>query len=557
MSLTRKEAGATIHVSPWSLDRAALFKGNIAQFMLNSFANNTASADKPIYIDALDSTKVITKRNITENLKKIAYILKTRYDIKEGDAVCLMLTNSIYLPILHLGILAAGGVVSPANIMYLPNELHHQLYLSGARVIITQSEFIETARQGAAYTDPEAVNIEHILTLEDLWKEATNSTESLEPIVYPGDSNKDKYAYYCFSSGTSGKPKGVLTTHANIISNVTQQVISTGDNIYKPGNVFGAVLPMSHIYGLSTFIYTLPVLGNSIVVFEKFDFQQVLEKISEHGISVLHIVPPMAVLFAKSPLLAEYPLVRKYIKGIMSGAAPLSKSLGSQLIERLDCQIWQAYGLTETSPINHFPTYDLAGYDVESVGWLMPGLEGRLVDENGQDVHGFNERGELWLRGPNIMRGYIKNAEATAETFSADGQWLRTGDVAIVNETGQWFIVDRFKELIKSKGHQVAPAELESILLSNPDVVDAAVTGIHMPEEGTELPRAFVVLRNATVDPLVVKRWFDSKVARHKKLWGGLVVIDVVPKSSAGKIQRRILRDRKDDVVHGYRQSKL
>ena len=210
-----------------------------------------------------------------------------------------------------------------------------------------------------------------------------------------------------------------------------------------------------------------------------------------------------------------------------------------------------------TSPINHFPTYDLAGYDVESVGWLMPGLEGRLVDENGQDVHGFNERGELWLRGPNIMRGYIKNAEATAETFSADGQWLRTGDVAIVNETGQWFIVDRFKELIKSKGHQVAPAELESILLSNPDVVDAAVTGIHMPEEGTELPRAFVVLRNATVDPLVVKRWFDSKVARHKKLWGGLVVIDVVPKSSAGKIQRRILRDRKDDVVHGYRQSKL
>lgn len=557
MSLTRKEAGATIHVSPWELNHDTVFKGNIAQFVIDSLAKNTASVDKPIYIDAVDSTKFITKRDITENLKKIAYVLKTKYGVREGEAVCLLLTNSIYLPVLHLGILAAGGVVSPANILYLPNELHHQLHLSGARVIITQPEFIETARKGAKHTDPEAVNVEHILTIADLWKEATSTTESLEPVVYAEDTNKHKHAYYCFSSGTSGKPKGVLTTHANIISNVTQQVISTGDNIYKPGNVFGAVLPMSHIYGLSTFVYTLPSLGNTTVVFEKFDFKQLLEKISEHRISVLHIVPPMAVLFAKSPLLDEYPLVRKYINGIMSGAAPLSKSLGSKLIERLDCDIWQAYGLTETSPINHFPTYDLANYDVESVGWLMPGLEGRLVDENGQDVHGFNQPGELWLRGPNVMLGYIKNAEATTEVFSPDGKWLRTGDVAVVNESGQWFIVDRFKELIKSKGHQVAPAELESVLLSNPDVIDAAVTGIHLPEEGTELPRAFVVLRHESVDPLEVKRWFDSKVARHKKLWGGLVVVDSVPKSAAGKIQRRLLRDRKNDVVHGYRQSKL
>lgn len=553
MSLIQKKNNLTIHLSPWEFDISKVFRGNIAQYVLKSLAETDIPASKPLYIDALNSSNVITKADVLSTVGKIAYLLKTKYGVREGDAVCLLLTNSIYLPLLHLGILAAGGVVTPANIMYLPNELHHQLNLSRAVVIITQDAFINTAKKAASHTDPEPLYVNHIKTLPEIWTEIQETTESLEPLDYPGTTNEQKHAYYCFSSGTSGKPKGVITTHANIISNVTQQVISAKDNIYGKG-VYGAVLPMSHIYGLSTFIYTLQVLGRTSVIFDKFDFETLLDKIVEHKISVLHIVPPMAVLFAKSPLVDKYPQVKSQIRGIVSGAAPLSESLYLKLVERLECAIWQAYGLTETSPINTFPCHNLQTYIPESVGWLMPGLEARLVDSDGNDVHSIGERGEMWLRGPNIMQGYIRNAEATAEVFSEDGQWLRTGDVALVSSDGQWFIVDRVKELIKSKGHQVAPAELESILLENPDVIDAAVTGIYLPDEGTELPRAFVQLRDG-VDPLSVKSWFDAKVARHKRLWGGLVVVDQVPKSAAGKIQRRLLRNRKHDVVHGYRES--
>lgn len=552
MALTRREGSATIHVSPWASDESTFFKGNITEFVLQS-PYWSENPDKAIFIDALNSSNVLTSRDIKTLVGKVAYLLRTKYNIQEHDSVCLLVTNSNYVPIVHLGILALGAVVSPASIAYLPNELHHQLNVAQAKIIVTQDQFMETAQKASKNFTP-AVPVQAISTIEQLLQEARAVQGSVDPIKLHGEECKSRDAYYCFSSGTSGVPKGVKTTHYNIISNLIQQVISATKTIYQPGNVYGAVLPMSHIYGLSKFVYVLPYLGQTTVVFEKFDFKLLLEKIEEHKISVLHIVPPMAVEFAKSPLVDEYPLVRKHIKGIISGAAPLSKSLTSKLLERLDCELWQAYGLTEASPMVHLACYDLKNYDRESSGWLMPSLEARLVDENGQDVHGFNEPGELWLRGANIMAGYLRNPKATAETFSPDGQWLRTGDVARVNETGQWFIVDRFKELIKSKGHQVAPAELESILLSNPDVADAAVTGIYIPDEGTELPRGFVILRN-NAKPLDIKEWFDARVARHKRLWGGLVVLDKIPKTASGKIQRRLLRDRKDDIVHGYRVS--
>lgn len=584
MALFRREGSVTIHSSPWKPAKTH-FNGNIAEFVLTSPAW-ASNPDDPIYIDSLDSNKVISSRDIKTALGKFAYLLQTKYDIQEGDVVCLLLLNSIYLPALHLGILAAGGIVSPASTAYLPNELHHQLNLSGAKIIITQDEFIDTARKAVS---PETAselkkplgNFDSIVTLTDLLTEVQSTDKSVAPVTFVNDdpttSSSSRHAYYCFSSGTSGAPKCVITTHSNIISNIEQQVISMQDTIYTSGNVFGAVLPMSHIYGLSTFIYVLPFLGHTTVVFPKWNFEHLLTKISEHKISILHIVPPMAVEFVNSSSLISksYPLVRTYIKGIMSGAAPLSASLSKQLVSELDCSIWQAYGLTETSPINTFPAFDLKTYDSESVGWLMPGLEARLVDtSDGTDLHGCNVAGEMWLRGPNVMTGYLKNETATAETFAPavasssassatpvtapHNQWLRTGDLALVSPNGQWYIVDRFKELIKSNGFQVAPAELESVLLSHPEVIDVAVTGIYVPEKGTEMPRAFVVLRasdphnSARVDPLSVKHWFDSRVSKHKRLWGGLVVVDVVPKTASGKIQRRLLRDRKNDVVYGY-----
>lgn len=556
MALTKKEGNITVHLSPWQVEDEDFFRGNIADYMLSS-PHWDKDPHKPILIDALDSKNRLSAADIKSKLGKLTYVLRETYGINEGEPVCLLLRNSIHIPLLHFAILATGGIVSPANIVYLPNELHHQLHLSQAKLVITTDEFKETVVRATKEFGPVAV--QHIVTLDKLWKQMEQATGTLAPVKFSGEEGKTRPAYYCFSSGTSGVAKGVFTSHHNVISNVTQQILSSHETMYKPDTVFAAVLPMSHIYGLSIFVYVLPFLGNTSVVFPKYDFKQFLERISEHGISLLHIVPPMAVEFAKNPIVENYPLVKQHVKGIMCGAAPLSKSLGDGLIARLGCKIWQAYGMTEASPMCHLATFDSNVYNRESVGWLLAGLEARLVDDQGQDVHDFNSPGELWLRGPNVMQGYIKNPAANAEAFadptaSCGRPWFRTGDVAIVDETGQWYIVDRFKELIKSKGHQVAPAELESILLSHPDVADAAVTGIHLPEEGTELPRAFVVLRN-NAEPLAIKQWFDSRVSKHKRLWGGLVVIDAVPKSPAGKIQRRLLRNRVGDVPVGYRSS--
>ncbi|VVT45634.1 uncharacterized protein SAPINGB_P000820 [Magnusiomyces paraingens] len=561
-ALTRKENGQTIHLSPWELKHEHIPTSNAVEFLFTrpGLDPKTSNPDHKLYIDSHDSSHYITVAQHRDLVGRITYILQNKYNLRVGDTVCLLLTNSIYLPALHLGILATGAAISPANIAYLPHELHHQLNVSQSKLIIGLEKFLPIAR--AATKDFSPVPIEDIFTFDSLLEEAKNpQTPKASPVKFVGDESKERHAYYCFSSGTSGVPKGVATSHFNVVSDVLQQHISARDALYLPNGVYGAVLPMSHIYGLTTFIYSVPTIAQStIIVFDKFDFEFLLQKIQEHGVTFLHVVPPMAVLFAKSHVLDKYlDKVRLTLKGFLSGAAPLSQSLIDEIADRLKngISITQSYGLTETTSINTFGSFKpgLDKYDAESCGWLMPGLEARLVDADGNDVHGIGpeHRGEVWLRGPNIMKSYLRNPKATVETFDHTGRWLRTGDVGIVTPDGQWYIVDRVKELIKSKGHQVAPAELESILLEHPDVIDAAVTGINLPEEGTELPRAYIVLSSKDIDPLAIKAWFDNKVSRHKQLWGGVVVLDSVPKSASGKIQRRLLRDRKNDTVYGYR----
>lgn len=561
MALTRKENGAFIHVSPWKVDPDTWFKGNAADFVLNSPGfSGSANPNHKVFIDSQDPSQFITVQRFRDLVGRISHVLKNTYNIRPGDVVCLFSYNTIYHSPIHMGILAAGATVSPANIAYLPHELNHQLNLGSAKLLITVDSLMDTAK---AALDPKfkPVVVKELITIDSIIQEAeAPATGWDEPIHYTPEEALTKHAYYCFSSGTSGVPKGVMTTHYNITSNVIQQHISCPAVLYPPDSVYAGLLPMSHIYGLSIFIHSLPSLGRTtVIVFNSFNFENVLQKITEFGISFLHIVPPMAVSLAKSPLVEKYPDVKKHLRAFMCGAAPLSQSIIEEIDARFDgkLDIRQSYGLTESSPMDTIPSWPANGghHDKESCGWLVPGLEARLVDPDGNDVHGTGpeNRGELWLRGPNIMAGYLNNPEATADTFDHTGKWFKTGDVAVVSDDGQWYVVDRVKELIKSNGHQVAPAELESILLEHDDVIDAAVTGIHAPEQGTELPRGFVILRNDKVDPLAIKQWFDSKVARYKQLWGGIVVIDQIPKTASGKIQRRFLRDRKDDVVHGFK----
>lgn len=552
MALTTTENNSTIHLSPWHCDESKFFAGNVANLIASS-PKILANPDKKLLIDALNpDTNYLTARTLLESTRKAAYVLKHKYGVQENDVVCLLMFNSIYVPVAHHSILSLGAVVSPANVVYLPNELHHQLNVSKAKLIIADPTLLPTANKATSEFTP--VNVQNIITIDQLIEDIKSAPESdqIAPMYISPEDAKTKHAYYCFSSGTSGHAKGVMSTHYNMSSNV-QQLEIVSNSIYSQMSLFGATLPMSHIFGLSSFVYCLPYGGFPAVVFRQFNFELILQKIVELEINFFHVVPPMAVLFAKSPLVDKYPLVKKHIKCFVCGAAPLSNSLAKAVSERLDCVIRQAYGLTETSPVTHFFSYDTTTYDVAGVGWLVPGMQAKLVEEDGSDVHGFNTPGELWMRGPNVMMGYLHNPEATAHAFSDESLvWFKTGDVAVIKPDGQYLIVDRFKELIKSKGHQVAPAELEAIMLTHPGIADSAVIGYHVPDEGTELPRAFVVLRDNKQDPLEIKKWFDGQVARHKRLWGGIVVLDEIPKSPAGKILRRLLRSRKDDVAIGY-----
>ncbi|VVT44750.1 uncharacterized protein SAPINGB_P000520 [Magnusiomyces paraingens] len=559
--LIKRENGTIVHKSPWDFDVTKIPESNLVDFIFSTpgYQENLADPNHQLYIDGTDSTHYLTVKQHQDLVGRIAYLLKNKFSINVGDTVCLFLTNSIYLPSIHLGILSAGAVISPANIAYLPKELHHQLNITKAKIIISLESLLPIAEK--AVNDLSPVEVQNIIPFKDFISLIKDERiPPSPPIKFTGEESQHRHAYYCFSSGTSGVPKGVITSHYNIVSNITQHQISVRGKIYKPNNTYSAILPMSHIYGISVFIYSIPSMYKTkIIVFEKFHLETLLQKIGEHGISFLHVVPPMAVLLAKSPVLEKYlSSVKKNLKGLITGAAPLSKSLIDEISVRLDngIEITQSYGLTETSPTTTFASYTESGteYDVESCGWLLPGLEARLVDENGKDIEdfGFENRGEVWFRGPNVMKGYLRNPEATKDAFDDTGEWLRTGDVGVVTKDGQWYIVDRFKELIKSKSHQVAPTELEGILLKHHEVADAAVAGIYLPDKGTELPRAFIVPASNSIDPLAIKAWFDDQVARYKQLWGGVVVVEKIPKSPSGKILRRLLQQRKNDEVFGY-----
>lgn len=546
LPFTRKEGDIIIHSSPWPSDEQDYFRGNIAECILNSPALSKYPNQK-IFIDGRDSSKFLTATDVKTYTRKIAYVLKHSYGIGDMDVVCLFTPNLIYVPVIMYGVLATGGLVSPANIAYLPRELHHQLHVSQAKLILTTEELYPVAKAALTAVPESPLLGTKLVIIDDLIKQVQKSTGLLEPFKLKKGEEKSRHAVYCFSSGTSGLPKGVVSTHYNLISNMHQQL--SVNHMYIRENVFGCILPMSHIFALSKYCITMPYIGASMVLFPKFDFELMLQKITEYKISVIHIVPPIAVLLAKHPLVEKYPKVSENLKFLLSGAAPLSKTLAEAVKVRMNCVVSQGYGLTETSPQSHAFSWNEEVYDISGIGWLVPNMDARLVDENGKDVEKPNTPGEIYMRGPNVFGQYLRDPKSTAASF--DGTWFKTGDVAEVDEHGGWKIVDRVKELIKSHGFQVAPAELEGVLLCHPCVADAAVTGVHVEDKGTEYPRAYVVLVN-NAQPLEVLSWFNDRVARHKRLYGGIVVVKEIPKSPSGKILRRILRASVPEKVYGY-----
>ncbi|MGI9206643.1 MAG: AMP-binding protein, partial [Rhodococcus sp. (in: high G+C Gram-positive bacteria)] len=344
-----------------------------------------------------------------------------------------------------------------------------------------------------------------------------------------------------YSSGTTGRPKGVMLTHRNLVANVCQ--INPRMGIGPQDRVL-AVLPFFHIYGMTVLLNAALSNRAALVTMPKFDLVEFLGLIAERKCTYVFIAPPVAVALAKHPLVDQYDL--SSIHTVFSGAAPLDKALGGAVAARLGCNVRQGYGMSEMSPVSHAIPFSDNETELDSVGPAVANMECKIVDPvTGEEVEyptgeGVSEPGELWCKGPNIMAGYLKNDEATAETLDADG-YLHTGDIATVDAQGAVRIVDRLKELIKYKGYQVPPAELEALLLTHPQIADAAVIGV-TDDEGEEIPKAFVVRQpDSSLTEQDVIEFVAERVSPHKKV-RQVQFIDVVPKSAAGKILRKDLR---------------
>jgi acyl-CoA synthetase (AMP-forming)/AMP-acid ligase II len=461
-----------------------------------------ARGEHPAIIDGATG-ETTTYADFAAKADAVAAGLQSR-GIGKGEVVGLIGPNSAEWGIAYFGILRAGAVVTPMNPLLTAEEIGRQVDNSGAKLVIDDAPgFVAEAPADAK---PEEVEVDP----QDL-------------AVLP------------YSSGTTGMMKGVMLSHRNLVANIEQAW-----NSMPLGNddVLVGVLPFFHIYGQTVVLNLGLAKGSTIVTMPRFDLDQFLDVIERYGATWLHVAPPVILALATAPQVEGRDLSN--IKLVISGAAPLDADLARRAEERIGAPIRQGYGLTELSPVSHKSR--LARVEETprgSVGALIPNTEARLVDpETGEDVPE-GEQGEIWVRGPQVMKGYLNNPEATAETLTEEG-WLRTGDIGRVDEDGFFYVVDRLKELIKYKGYQVPPAELEAVLVSHPKVSDAGVIAMRT-EAGEEAPMGCVVT-DSEVEPAELLDYVAERVAPYKKL-RRIEFVEEIPKSASGKILRRVLRE--------------
>jgi acyl-CoA synthetase (AMP-forming)/AMP-acid ligase II len=450
----------------------------------------------------------------------------------KGDRLGVYMPNIPEYAVAFHGATSAGGACTTVNPLYTADELARQLADAGARVLLTVPPFLDAARDAAA-----AAGVEDVVVVG----EAQGATPFAELLADPADAPdveidaENDLAVLPYSSGTTGLPKGVMLTHHNLVVNICQT--QAGFPI-EPDDTLIGVLPFFHIYGMTVIMNQGLRAGATIVTMPRFELEHFLELIERHRVTRAYVVPPIALALAKHPAVEGRDL--SALRTIMSGAAPLGAELIEQVADRIGCAVIQGYGLTETSPVTHLIRPDGENRP-GSIGQPLPGTECRVVDPDSKADAGAGERGELWIRGPQVMRGYLNNPEATAATVDAEG-WLHSGDVAVRDDDGFYTIVDRLKELIKYRGYQVAPAELEALIITHPEVNDVAVIGVPDDEAG-ELPKAFVVPAGDEFDADDLIAWVADRVAPQKRI--RLVeVTDEIPKSPSGKILRRVLVER-------------
>jgi acyl-CoA synthetase (AMP-forming)/AMP-acid ligase II len=466
----------------------------------------------------------------------------------DADTVIGLLCPNVpaFATVFH-GALRLGAIVTTINSLYTPGEIEKQLTDAGATWLITVSPLLPQAEAAAAAV---GIPAERLIVLDGaeghpnlrglLTEQATPPEVHFDPATH--------VAVLPYSSGTTGIPKGVMLSHRNLVANVAQCVPNM--NLDADDRVL-AVLPFFHIYGMTVLLNLALRKRASLVTMPRFDLVDFLTNIQKFSCTYLYIAPPIAVALAKHPVVDQFDI--SSVHTVFSGAAPLDGETAEIAGRRINARMLQGYGMSELSPVSHAMHFSRDDVPVSSVGATLPNEVCKIVDtETGEEITAFEadgktRPGELWIKGPNVMLGYLNRPDATAETIDEDG-FLHTGDVAVYHEGGYFSIVDRAKELIKYHGYQIAPAELEALLLSHPQIMDAAVIGV-LDDDKQEIPKAFIVAApDSGLAAEDVMAFVAENVAPHKKV-RRVEFIEAIPKSTSGKILRKDLRARETAAV--------
>lgn len=487
-------------------------------------------SDKPALVNAATGHSY-TYGQLALVVRQLAVSL-TQRGFSKGDVFALYSPNSPEYVVVMLGVWSIGGVVTTANPLLTARELNRQLADAGASLLFTTPELLD---QATAATHGTAVR--EIVTIG-----ATDGATALETLLH-GDApqsltaqvNPDDLAAIPYSSGTTGFSKGVLLTHHNLVANACQvePIMRIAED-----DVLIDAMPFFHAAGWIILFHMGLANGCSVVTLPRFELEPFLRACQDHGVTSTLLVPPCLVMLAKQPVVDRYDLSRFH--AIFVGAAPVAEDIARTSAARIGCRIQQVYGLTETSPATHINPAETADIKLASVGVCVPNMLARISDLATGATLEPDQQGEICVRGPQVMRGYYQRPDATAAAIDGEG-WFHTGDVGYADAEGYFYVVDRVKELIKYNAYQVAPAELEAVLLSHPAIADAAV--VPSPdEEAGEVPKAFVVLRSPAT-PEEIMAYVAERVAPFKKV-RRVEIIDEIPKTASGKILRRVLVER-------------
>ncbi|XP_051139385.1 probable CoA ligase CCL5 [Andrographis paniculata] len=494
------------------------------------------------FIDAATGHR-LTFPDLWRAVESVATSLSVDLAIRKGQTVLILSPNSIEFPIVFLAVISIGAVVTTANPLLTSDEIQKQIADSKPVLAFTTLHLIPKLaasnlpivllRSGAVKLNRRSDALRIVDSIEEMMNREVSRNRVKERV------HQDDAATLLYSSGTTGASKGVVTTHRNLIA-ITEMLLQRLGSDEEKNRIMVCTVPMFHIYGVVAFATGLIAAGATVVVLPKFDMHELLTAIQNFSVNYLPLVPPILVALTANAKKLRNKYDLSSLKIINSGGAPLSKEVTEEFLKLYpNVMIRQSYGLTESTAVGASSDTMDECRKHGSAGLLSPNMAAKIADPETGESLPVNRTGELWLKGPAIMKGYFRNEEATNSTLDSEG-WLRTGDLCYIDEDGFLFVVDRIKELIKYNGYQVPPAELEALLLGHPEIEDVAVIPFPDKDSG-QIPMAYLVRKSGSkISETEVMEWIAKKVAPYKKI-RRVAFISSIARNPAGKILRKDL----------------